>query len=58
MKPVPGRGRGDVPIPAKRTSPAQLTKISEFKDALAAAEQVDPTAPSISVYRIHSTENM
>lgn len=44
-------------IPAKVTPGAQLEKISKFKEALSVAEMVDPTAPSVAMYCVHSTDN-
>lgn len=46
----------DSTLPAKVTPPAQLAKISDFKETLATAELVDPTAPSVAVYTVHSTD--
>lgn len=48
---------GQDSMPAKVTPPAQLAKIAEFKEALASAELVDPTAPSVAIYCVHSTDN-
>lgn len=55
--PLSSSTSSDSALPAKVTSIAQLAEISDFKEALAEAELVDPISPSVAVYTIHSTDN-
>lgn len=44
-------------FPAKVTSSVHMDNMTEYKDALAGAEMVDPTTPSVAMFCVHSTEN-